>query len=165
MSNSEGKGRYQAIMASPLPGNPCLGLKIQGDSLMSIDFLEQGYASFVGDEAGAAQAVESLQHYFSYGPPGTAEPVLLPVGTPFQQRVWAHLRVIPPGQAISYGELARRLNSSARAVANACRANPIPILIPCHRVVAATGLGGYMGETAGNALAIKHWLLQHEGYV
>ena len=75
------------------------------------------------------------------------------------------MRRIPIGQVVTYGELAKALDSSARAVAGACRANPIPILIPCHRVVAATGLGGYMGETGGEALAIKQWLLQHEGYV
>lgn len=64
-----------------------------------------------------------------------------------------------------YGELAEKLASGPRAIAAACRTNPIPILIPCHRVVAKAGLGGYMGETEGEALSIKQWLLQHEGAI
>jgi methylated-DNA-[protein]-cysteine S-methyltransferase len=88
-----------------------------------------------------------------------------PHGTPFQRRVWQALQQIPPGETRRYGELAEQLGSSARAVANACRANPLPILIPCHRVVSAAGLGGYMGEVDGPALEIKRWLLHHEAYV
>ena len=88
--------------------------------------------------------------------------LLAPAGTLFQQRVWRALRRIPSGQVRSYGQLARTLGTSARAVGGACRANPIPVLIPCHRVVAATGEGGFMGKTAGRAMTIKRWLLHHE---
>jgi methylated-DNA-[protein]-cysteine S-methyltransferase len=63
---------------------------------------------------------------------------------------------------MTYGELAQRLKSSARAVGNACRRNPIAIVVPCHRVVAASGDGGFMGKRTGHALAIKRWLLAHE---
>jgi methylated-DNA-[protein]-cysteine S-methyltransferase len=66
---------------------------------------------------------------------------------------------------LRYGELAKVLDSGARAVAAACRANPLPILIPCHRVVSHKGLGGYMGQVEGKEVAIKQWLLHHEGYV
>jgi methylated-DNA-[protein]-cysteine S-methyltransferase len=79
--------------------------------------------------------------------------------------VWQLLQQIPTGQTRRYGELATQLGSSAQAVAGACRANPLSILIPCHRVVAAGGLGGYMGQTEGEALEIKRWLLHYEGYV
>lgn len=84
-------------------------------------------------------------------------------GTPFQKSVWRELRKIPLGETRTYGEIASKLNSSARAVGNACRRNPIPIIIPCHRVVSAKGLGGYAGETEGRQLNIKRWLLKHEG--
>lgn len=84
-------------------------------------------------------------------------------GTAFQRRVWQALREIPVGSTVSYGELAEKLHSSPRAVGNACRANPVPIIIPCHRVVGKKGIGGYDGETQGSRLAIKRWLLQHEG--
>ncbi|MGD8812578.1 MAG: methylated-DNA--[protein]-cysteine S-methyltransferase, partial [Thioalkalispiraceae bacterium] len=84
-------------------------------------------------------------------------------GTSFQQKVWKTMLNIPPGKVMSYGEIAKKLNSSPRAVGNACRANPLPLLVPCHRVVSQAGLGGYGGETSGKRLAIKRWLLSHEG--
>ena len=84
-----------------------------------------------------------------------------PQGTPFQLRVWQELRRIPWGQTISYGELARRVGNpkASRAVGQANAVNPIPLIIPCHRVIAADGsLGGY-----SSGLDRKRWLLRHEG--
>lgn len=83
-------------------------------------------------------------------------------GTAFQRRVWHALRAIPLGSTITYAELADRVGSGARAVANACGANPIALVIPCHRVVAKNGLGGFMQGRATDSLAIKRWLLAHE---
>ena len=88
---------------------------------------------------------------------------LSPEGTDFQLRVWSELLKIPPGRPVTYGELAQRVGSGPRAVGGACRANPIPLLIPCHRVVAATGLGGFAGHRQGAWPAMKRWLLEHEG--
>ena len=83
-------------------------------------------------------------------------------GTAFQQRVWQAIAAIPLGQVRTYGELAREIGSGPRAVANACGANKLPLLVPCHRVVAQHGLGGFMQGKA-NGLLIKQWLLKHEG--
>ncbi len=83
-------------------------------------------------------------------------------GTSFQQRVWQAIAQIPCGQTRTYGELARIVSSGPRAVANACGANQLPLAIPCHRVVAKDGIGGFMQGKA-NGLRIKQWLLQHEG--
>ncbi|MBF0446088.1 MAG: methylated-DNA--[protein]-cysteine S-methyltransferase, partial [Magnetococcales bacterium] len=69
-----------------------------------------------------------------------------PNGTKFQQSVWNHLLQIPPGSTETYGTVAKKLKSGPRAIGQAVGANPIPIIIPCHRVVAANGLGGYSGE-------------------
>jgi len=83
-----------------------------------------------------------------------------PEGTPFQREVWSALRRIPPGQTISYGDLAALLGrpGAARAVARANACNPIAIVIPCHRVIGADGsLTGY-----GGGLERKRWLLRHE---
>ena len=80
-------------------------------------------------------------------------------------RVWQALQKIPYGEVKTYGQLAKELKSSARAVGNACRANPIPIVIPCHRIVAVSGIGGYAGKTDGPVLERKRWLLAHEGIV
>ena len=103
-----------------------------------------------------------LQNYFSSAT-SFASIDLLPTGTPYQKRVWNELCKIPPGETRSYGEIAKKLSSSARAVGNACRKNPIAIIIPCHRVIAANGIGGYAGKTGGKQLNIKYWLLNHEG--
>lgn len=85
-------------------------------------------------------------------------------GTPFQKRVWRALTRIPTGKTLSYGELAKKLDTSARAIGNACRTNPLPIIIPCHRVIGSDGkLCGFAGKTSGDPLARKRWLLRHEG--
>ena len=89
-------------------------------------------------------------------------------GTEFQQKVWHALTEIPIGKLMTYGQLAKKLNSSPRAVGNACRNNPLPIIVPCHRIVSASGIGGYAGDTLTRQntdidfLAIKKWLLSHE---
>jgi methylated-DNA-[protein]-cysteine S-methyltransferase len=83
-------------------------------------------------------------------------------GTRFQQRVWEQIAAIPPGDTVTYGRIAEAVHSSPRAVGNACRANPVPLRIPCHRVVGAAGLGGFAGERGGELLGIKRWLLAHE---
>ena len=84
-------------------------------------------------------------------------------GTDFQKKVWRIMQQIPAGRTLQYGEVARRLHSSPRAVGNACRANPIPLIIPCHRIVAKHGLGGFSGKRTGVTVERKRWLLQHEG--
>jgi len=83
-------------------------------------------------------------------------------GSAYQLRVWRALSRIPAGRVLSYGELAAKLTSGARAVGNACRANPVPIVVPCHRVVSCAGLGGFMGGRAPAQLNLKRWLLAHE---
>jgi len=110
--------------------------------------------------AAAAPFVEQLQAYFA----GEREDFDMPLGlhgTPFQRRVWAALQEIPYGETISYGELARWVGSpgASRAVGSANGRNPVAIVVPCHRVIAADGgLGGY-----GGGLDRKTWLLEHEG--
>lgn len=85
-------------------------------------------------------------------------------GTRHQLAVWEAMQRIPAGDVRTYGDLARELKSSARAVGGACGANPIPVVVPCHRIVGANGLGGFMGaKDDGFELAIKRWLLGHEG--
>ncbi len=85
-------------------------------------------------------------------------------GTRHQLAVWEAMQLIPAGETRTYGELANAIGSSARAVGGACGANPIPLVVPCHRVVGAGGsLGGFMGaREEGFELMIKRWLLAHE---
>lgn len=118
----------------------------------------------VNDDALPAQVIQVCQQIKQYFEQPT---VLLnisvpPHGTSFQQRVWQAIVAIPIGETLTYSQLAEQIGSGSRAVANACGANPLPILIPCHRVVAKHGLGGFM-QGKQNGLLIKQWLLKHEG--
>ena len=106
-----------------------------------------------------AEAERQLRLYFA-GALDRFELPLNPAGSPFEERVWAAMRTIPFGQTRSYGELATIVGSAPRAVGRACGRNPIPIVIPCHRVLAQGGLGGYSGA---GGVATKEALLALEG--
>ncbi|MEE9451226.1 MAG: methylated-DNA--[protein]-cysteine S-methyltransferase [Gammaproteobacteria bacterium] len=84
------------------------------------------------------------------------------IGTPLQKKVWKFLTQIASGVTMTYGEAAARLGTHARAIGQACRANPVPIIIPCHRIVAVNGMGGYCGSTRGQQLFLKQYLIAHE---
>ncbi len=106
------------------------------------------------------RAAEQLGEYFA-GARRDFDLPLDPAGTPFQRRVWTAMARIPFGATETYGALARELGSVARAVGGACGANPIPIVLPCHRVLGADGaLGGFSG---GVGPATKRALLELEG--
>ena len=87
---------------------------------------------------------------------------LLIEGTEFQKQLWNALCEIPRGKTLTYGELAKRLGAEARAIGQACGDNRLPIVIPCHRVVAANGIGGFAHRTDGYLIEAKRWLLMHE---
>ena len=151
------KPDYDAVIASPLGR---LGINA-AEALTNIDFVSARTPLKPARTVVARKVCAQLKSYFS-DPATRFDVPLAPAGTDFQQRVWRAMRRIPAGQARRYGELATRLASGPRAVGGACRANPIPIVVPCHRVVAASGDGGYMGATHGRRLDIKRWLLAHE---
>ena len=104
------------------------------------------------------QAVAQLNDYF-HGDSTAFDLPLAPAGSAFQQRVWLAMCEIPHGETWTYGKLAARVKTAPRAVGKACAANPIPIIIPCHRVVAADGIGGYSGS---GSLKTKSALLDLE---
>lgn len=89
---------------------------------------------------------------------------LAQVGTVFQHKVWAAISAIPRGKVLTYGDIARRVQSAPRAVGQACGANWFPLVIPCHRVTASKGLGGFAhhDDDSGFHLGVKRWLLAHE---
>lgn len=152
------KQRYDAVIAAPFGR---LGITLQDGVLADIDFLDHKVPLRAPTGTAARHVCAALRAYLEK-PRGKFHLPLATDGTDFQQRVWRALQRIPAGRVLSYGELAHKLKTGARAVGNACRANPIPIVIPCHRVVAANGKGGFMGKTGGRALVIKDWLLTHE---
>lgn len=109
----------------------------------------------------AEEAARQLERY-RQDPDARFDLPLQVEGTPFQRRLWDALCEIPRGRTTTYGELARRLGGEARAVGQACGDNRLPVVIPCHRVVAANGIGGFAHSTGGYLLEAKRWLLLHE---
>jgi len=105
------------------------------------------------------EAARQLDAYFA-GQLHRFDLPLAPHGSPFESRVWAAMQAIPYGETRSYGDLASAIDSAPRAVGRACGKNPIPIVIPCHRVLAKAGLGGYSGD---GGLATKTRLLSLDG--
>ena len=105
------------------------------------------------------EAVRQLDEYFA----GRRLLFSLPLDpgrtTPFRRRVWEAMAAIPYGVTLSYGALGRIVGSAPRAIGGACGANPLPVVVPCHRVVSVAGEGGYSGM---GGLATKRWLLGHE---
>jgi len=83
-------------------------------------------------------------------------------GTAFQRSVWNVISSIKVGETLTYSDIADKLKSSPRAIGNACRSNPIPIIVPCHRVVSKSGVGGFAGQVKGKNIDVKQWLLKHE---
>lgn len=149
---------YQAIF--PLP---CcaLGIRTRDGMLVGSEFLPPATPTLAPQDEVARATCVQLAAYLA-DPGFVFDLPMLIHDTPFREKVWAALRTIPPGAPLTYGELARRLGSAPRAVGQACGANPLPVVIPCHRVVAVNGLGGFMNHAGGEPLAIKRWLLAHE---
>lgn len=150
----------RAVIPSPITAAH-LALSFAESALARLEFVTVTEPLLAPVSDAAAYVVAQLELYFR-NPLWPFDLPLLPQGSEFQQRVWQALREIPAGSTVTYGQLAWRLESSARAVGSACRANPVPIIVPCHRVVSATGMGGFMGQVVGPQIAIKEWLLQHE---
>lgn len=149
---------YQAKIAVPFG---VLGIRCDERVLTGIDFLPATQKPQRATSAFAKTVCEQLLRYLE-DPDMQFSVPLKPGGTPHQQKVWLAMCNIPRGKTRSYGELAAELKSAAQAVGQACGANPIPIIIPCHRVVGKTGLGGFMRHASGDPLDIKRWLLAHE---
>jgi methylated-DNA-[protein]-cysteine S-methyltransferase len=152
---------YSAKLDAPFA---VLGIRTCGAAVTGIEYLPKDERPMAPANALAERACRQLQRYFADAEFRFALP-LAPAGTAFRRKVWDALAGIPVGESRTYGEVARRLHTAPRAVGGACGANPIALVIPCHRVVGSQGsLGGFMGTTDGDPIAIKRWLLTHEGY-
>jgi methylated-DNA-[protein]-cysteine S-methyltransferase len=152
---------YHAVIAVPFGR---VGIRMRGETLAAVDLKPSIRGARAPSSAAARKVASALKRYFE-NPTFTPSVRIAPGGTPFQRRVWRALRKIPPGTTVTYGALAQKLGTSARAVGGACRENPLPVVVPCHRVVAAGGAGGFMGRSRGDALDIKSWLLLHEARI
>jgi len=154
--------RWDAIVEFPVMK---VGVRTREERVVEIRYLPSSVAPQAPANALAERAARSLERYRE--DPDTAFDLpLLVRGSEFQRRVWDAMCAIPRGRTRTYGELARELGSddfaTARAVGQACGDNRLPIVIPCHRVVAADGIGGFGHATGGFLIEAKRWLLLHE---
>jgi len=152
--------RFNAVIDAPFGK---VGIRVEGVSLREIVYLPDSVPNVEPDSPLAKQAVEQIEQYFERASASFELP-LAEIGTAFQRRVWQAICEIPPGAVKTYGQLAKLVDSHPRAVGQACGSNFFPIVIPCHRVVGAGGIGGF-AHTGGDGYYrnVKRWLLKHEG--
>ena len=154
-----GLASHQARFSTPFA---VLGIRTVGERLTDIEYLPLGVAPLAPVNRFAEDVCRQIERYlddpdFRFDLPFEFD------GTDFQRRVWREIHCIPRGRTITYLDIARKLGTAPRPVGGACGANRIPIVIPCHRVVGRSGLGGFMHARRGAPLEIKKWLLRHEG--
>ena len=150
---------YSARMVAPFA---VLGIRTAGESLTGIEYLPRGVATLAPLNRLAERACRQIERYLD--DPGYEFDLPFDYrGSAFQCRVWREIHAIPSGRTLTYLDVARRLGTAPRPVGGACGANRIPLLIPCHRVVASGGIGGFMHARQGPGIEIKRWLLKHEG--
>ena len=150
---------HQARIGTPFA---VLGVRTVGEMLLAIDYLPRGAATLAPLTYCAERVCRQIERYLD-DPAFRFELPFEYRGTEFQCRVWREIHAIPAGSTATYAGIARRLGSAPRPVGGACGANRIPIVIPCHRVLASNGLGGFMHARKGFPLDVKRWLLRHEG--
>jgi len=161
MNIQQGSQIFSAIVPAPFGA---IGIRTEADSVRELVYLPPHYEDRAPSDAVAEQAAAQVARYL-----GDAEYrfdlPLFAAGTAFQRSVWDLIRAIPRGSVRTYGQLAKLLESHPRAVGQACGANWFPLVIPCHRVTAAGGLGGFASHDDENGfhLSVKRWLLRHEG--
>jgi methylated-DNA-[protein]-cysteine S-methyltransferase len=155
---SEGSD-FQARIATPFG---VVGVRTAGGEIAEIAYLPRSSGTLAPANALAERACRQLERYLD-DPGFRWDLPLARAGTEFRRRVWKKIAAIRAGDTRSYGALAQELDSAPRAVGQACGDNPFPLVIPCHRVVAAAGLGGFAHSGARFELSVKRWLLAHEG--
>jgi len=138
-----------------------VGVVTREDRVVEIRYLPPSVALQRPRNALAAAAARQLERYREDADARFDLPVLVE-GSSLQRAVWDAMCAIPRGSTRTYGDIARELDVDARAIGQACGDNRLPIVIPCHRVVAADGLGGFGHATGGYLLEAKRWLLAHE---
>lgn len=153
-----GLPHFQAKLDTPFA---LVGVRTEGAALAEIVYLPRSAGTLAPANALAERACAQIEKYVA-DPGYRFRLPLKQVGTAFQRRVWDMIVAIPCGQTRSYGDIARRLRSAPRAVGQACGTNYFPLAIPCHRVVAANGLGGFAHTSSGYLIEVKRWLLLHE---
>ncbi len=151
---------FSAVVAAPFG---FIGVRTESDMISELVYLPPRFQEKDPANATADQAAKQIARYFD-DPDFSFTLPLKPVGTGFQHRVWQAISAIPRGEVRSYGQIAKHIQSAPRAVGQACGANWFPLVIPCHRVTAAGGLGGFAhhDDETGFHLGVKRYLLRFE---
>lgn len=151
-------GGFDAVVAFPAMK---VAVRTDDAHVTEIRYLPPGTQALAPRNALSERAARQLERYRD-DPDAAFDLPIAPRGTQFQLQVWRALTQIARGSTRTYGSLARELHGEARAVGQACGDNRLPLLIPCHRVVAADGLGGFAHSRGGYLMEAKSWLLAHE---
>lgn len=151
--------QYAAVLDAPFAR---IGVRVHEEKVVGVDYLPMTTPTCAAANPLAEEVRKQLGAYLK-NPRHQFDLPRGESGTLFQRRVWDVISAVPSGCTRTYGDVARHLRSAAQAVGGACGSNPIPLIIPCHRIVAASGaLGGFMHSRAAFPLEIKRWLLAHE---
>ena len=152
--------RFDAVLPAPFGK---IGVRADGEHVHEIVYLPDSFELIAPASALARRVAAQLDAYYA-DPDTVFDLPLAHRGTAFQRKVWDAISAVPRGGLTTYGTIAKSLQSMPRAVGQACGQNWFPVVIPCHRVVDANGLGGFAhhGEE-GFHLGVKRWLLRHEG--
>ena len=161
MKTDPGSTLFNAIVPAAFGA---IGIRTQDARVRELVYLPPSFEAKEADNEVAAQAALQVAQYLA-DPDFRFDLPLLEAGTDFQRRVWSEIAAIPRGNVKTYGQVAKLIGSAPRAVGQACGANWFPLIIPCHRVTASGGLGGFSNQDDENGfhLSVKRWLLRHEG--
>jgi methylated-DNA-[protein]-cysteine S-methyltransferase len=155
--NSESR-HFDAVVPAPFGA---VGIRTSAGAVSEITYLPKSARTVLPKNGLSDRAARQIERYLVDAQYRFDLPLMIG-GTPFQRRVWDALIAIQVGELMTYGSVARQLCSSPRAVGQACGANRLPIVIPCHRVVGASNVGGFAHHTDGYLITTKKWLLAHE---
>jgi methylated-DNA-[protein]-cysteine S-methyltransferase len=161
MDTQQASHIFNAIVPAPFGA---MGIRTENAQVRELVYLPPHFHAKDPTDAVAEMAAAQIVRYFNDPDAGFRLP-LAELGSPFQRRVWDAIGSIPRGSVRTYGQVAKLIGSAPRAVGQACGANWFPLVIPCHRVTAAGGLGGFSNQDDENGfhLSVKRWLLNHEG--
>lgn len=161
MTTQPGSELFSAIVAAPFGA---IGIRTDDGRVRELVYLQPRFDAKDAQDPVADTTARQVERYLA-DPDFVFDLPLFEAGSVFQKRVWGAISAIPRGTVKTYGRIAKDIGSAPRAVGQACGANWFPLVIPCHRVTAAGGLGGFASHDDENGfhLSVKRWLLRHEG--
>jgi methylated-DNA-[protein]-cysteine S-methyltransferase len=161
MDRSQTTAIFSAIVEAPFGA---VGIRTEPGIVRELTYLPKHFSEKAPTDALAERVAKQVERYLAE-PDFRFDLPLQEVGSEFQRRVWKAISAIPRGEVLTYGQVARLIRSAPRAVGQACGANWYPLIVPCHRVTAAGGIGGFAShdDETGFHLGVKRWLLAHEG--